>query len=213
MSGRLIANETRTIGKGVLRIVLNSKPVLWGILSIPAAFMASELVRGTSDAIDLVHPSGEFSARLMIVAMMLGPLRDVLGPRPWIVWLVQRRRALGVAGFGYALLHTVFYAIDMATLADMLAELDAVGIWTGWLALALMLPLALTSNEAAVRALGALWKRLQRIVYPAAILVLVHWAFVHNNAVTALIHFAPLALLHVLRLVRFSRPALKGYRP
>src|SRR3546814_9966832 len=40
----------------------------------------------------------------------------------WIAWLMRRRRALGVAAFGYAVLHLVFYLIDMETLKNILAE-------------------------------------------------------------------------------------------
>lgn len=206
----------------MLRTILNNKPLLWLVLALPAIGMIRALVIGDTgvfgdntgavDAADLLHPSGEFSARLMIAAMMLGPLLALIGPRPWLAWLVARRRSLGVAAFGYALLHLLLYCLDMGNLDDMLAELSAPGIWTGWAAFALMLPLAASSNDAAVRALKAGWKRLQRLAYPAAILTLLHWALVHNNATAALIHFAPLVLLHLLRLVRFSRPSLQGIR-
>jgi methionine sulfoxide reductase heme-binding subunit len=165
---------------------------------------------GSTDAADLLHPSGEFSARLMIVAMMIAPLIAVIGSRGWLRWLLARRRALGVAAFGYAALHLVLYVIDMGVLDDMLAEVGAPGIWTGWVAFALMIPLALTSNDASMRALRAGWKRLQRLAYPAALLTLAHWVLIHNNAVAALVHFAPLMLLLVLRVVRPSHQPLQG---
>jgi sulfoxide reductase heme-binding subunit YedZ len=155
---------------------------------------------------ELLHPSGEWSARLLIFALMLTPLSRLLPRQGWVRWLIGRRRAFGVAAFGYALLHLLFYVLEMRTLRDMLAELGALGIWTGWLAVALMLPIALTSNDASMRALKAGWKRLQRLAYPAALLTLVHWAFVHDNLSAALINFAPLALLQVWRLVRLARP-------
>ena len=63
----------------------------------------------------------------------------------------------------------------------------------------LMVPLAITSNDAAVRALRAGWKTLQRLAYPAAVLVLIHWIFIHNNLGPALLHFAPLMLLVAAR--------------
>lgn len=163
---------------------------------------------GASDAADLLHPSGESSARLMIVAMMIAPLIAVVGARGWLRWLLARRRALGVAAFGYTLLHLVFYVVDMGRVADMLAELGAPGIWTGWAAFLLMVPLALTSNDASMRLLSAAWKRVQRLAYPAALLTLAHWVLVHNNVVAALAHFAPLALLLLLRFVRSPRQVL-----
>ncbi len=159
---------------------------------------------------DMLHPTGEWSARFMIAAMLLSPLLSLLGPRPTLIWLIQRRRALGVAAFAYAVLHLVFYVIDMGNVDDMLAEFFALGIWTGWVAMLLFVPLALTSNDASMRALKAGWKRLQRMVYPVALLVLVHWIFIHNNLVPALVHFIPLLLLVAARFFLPRRPIFKG---
>jgi methionine sulfoxide reductase heme-binding subunit len=183
----------------VLRTVLNSKYFFWALLSIPAAFMLLGYQRGAITAMDLLHPTGEWSARLMVMAMMLSPLVAIFGPRRWLNWLVKRRRALGVAAFAYAVLHLIFYIIDMGNFDDMLAEFWALGIWTGWAAMLLFVPLALTSNDASMRALKAGWKRLQRLVYPTAVLVLVHWIFIHNNLGPALVHFIPLMLLVAAR--------------
>lgn len=196
--------------KFMLRTILNNHLSLWTFLSLPALAMLIGYGRGQLSAMELLHPTGEFSARLMIVAMMLAPLVALLGPKPWLGWLVKRRRYFGVAAFGYALLHLVFYVIDMETLADMLAEIGALGIWTGWLAMLLFVPLALTSNNAAMRTLKAGWKKLQRLVYPTAILVLVHWIFVHNNLGPALVHFIPLTLLIAVRAFRSPTPLKKG---
>jgi methionine sulfoxide reductase heme-binding subunit len=194
----------------VLRIVLNSRWFLWALLALPALAMLSGYARGEIDPADLLHPTGEFSARFMIVAMAIAPLIAVIGTRHWLQWLAARRRWLGVAAFSYAVLHLIFYLIDMGNLADILAEIGALGIWTGWAAMLLMLPLALTSNDAAMRALKSAWKRVQRLAWPAALLTLVHWIFVHNNIGPALVHFAPLALLFLLRLFRISLPQRQG---
>jgi methionine sulfoxide reductase heme-binding subunit len=183
----------------MLRFILNKKQVFWLLLAIPALLMLLRFYSGDVLAMDMLHPTGEWSARLMIIAMMLSPLVSLLGPKPWLGWLVQRRRALGVAAFAYAVLHLIFYVIDMGNLDDMLAEFWALGIWTGWAAMLLFVPLAMTSNDASMRRLKAGWKRLQRLVYPAAVLVLVHWIFIHNNLGPALVHFIPLALLVAAR--------------
>lgn len=191
-----------------MRIVLNNKLAFWVMLAIPAAAMMRAFWTSAAAAADLLQTSGEFSARLLIVAMMIAPLIAVIGPRGWLRWLLARRRAIGVAAFSYAVLHLGFYVVDMGVLADMIVEVAAPGIWTGWVAFALMIPLALTSNTASVRVLRTSWKRLQRLVYPAALLTLVHWIFVHNNLVAALAHFAPLALLLIIRLIRSPRQPL-----
>jgi sulfoxide reductase heme-binding subunit YedZ len=194
----------------MLRIILNKKPTFWALLCLPAMLMMRPYVFGDVIAMDMLHPTGEWSARFMIAAMVLSPLLSLIGPRPWLSWLIQRRRALGVAAFGYAILHLIFYIIDMANLDDILAEFWALGIWTGWAAILLFVPLAVTSNDASMRMLKAGWKRLQRFVYPAAVLVLVHWIFIHNNLGPALVHFIPLVLLVAARYFLVNRPIFKG---
>lgn len=185
-----------------LRTLLSSKPLLWALLAVPAAYL---LYRYLSEGLlpdELVGPSGEWAARLVIVALMLTPLAELLPRVALIGWLVSRRRAFGVAAFCYALLHLAFYVAEMETVRNMLAELALPGIWTGWAALLLMLPLALTSNHASVRRLKRGWKKLHRLVYPAALLILVHWIVVHNALIEALVQAAPLALLETYRLAR-----------
>jgi sulfoxide reductase heme-binding subunit YedZ len=194
----------------MLRIILNNKYLFWVLLAIPAVFMVLGYHIGRVIAMDLLHPTGEWSARLMIIAMMLSPLVSLLGPKRWLTWLVHRRRALGVAAFGYAVLHLVFYLIDMGNLDDILAEFWALGIWTGWAAMLLFVPLAATSNEASVRAFKGAWKRLQRLVYPTAVLVLVHWIFVDNDLGPALVHFIPLAALVAARFFLSPKPQPQG---
>jgi methionine sulfoxide reductase heme-binding subunit len=194
----------------MLRIILNKKPTFWALLCLPAVLMMRPYLFGDVIAMDMLHPTGEWSARFMIAAMVLSPLSSLIGSRPWLSWLIQRRRAMGVAAFGYATLHLIFYVIDMGNLDDMLAEFWALGIWTGWAAMLLFVPLAMTSNDASMRALKAGWKRLQRLVYPAALLVLVHWIFIHNNLGPALVHFVPLVLLVAARYFLPNRPNFKG---
>lgn len=185
-----------------MRTILNNKHAYWLLLAIPAILLVSGWWQGRIDSMDMLHPTGEWSARLMILAMALSPLLSILGPKRWLSWLVMRRRAIGVAAFAYALLHLIFYLIDMGNLEDILAEWLAPGIWTGWAAFALMLPLALTSNDASMRWLRAGWKRLQRLVYPAALLTLLHWIWVHNSMTGALVHFVPLGLLLLARFIK-----------
>ena len=179
--------------------------LLWGILAVPAVLMVMGWMRGDSDAADLLHPTGEFSARLMIVAMMVGPLIAIFGPRRWTLWMMRHRRGFGVAAFGYALLHLVFYVIDMETLDFMLAEIGAPGIWTGWIAFFLMLVPAVISNEWAVKTLRRNWKRIQRLVYVVAILTVVHWALLSYSIIPAAIHFAPLLLLNLFRIAKITK--------
>ena len=192
--------------------LLNSLPVFWLILTIPAIALVRGFVVGDIIAMDMLHPTGEFSARFMIIAMMITPLSVIFGNRRWIDWLLKRRRSFGLAAFGYAVLHLVFYVIDMEALEPILAEFFAPGIWTGWAALALFVPLAITSNNASMRRLKSGWKKLQRLAYPAAVLTLAHWLLIHDGVRGALIHFIPLFLLQLLRgIIIYSRGNSKAH--
>ena len=141
--------------------------IWWGVLSLPGVVMVVRFAQGEW-AGELLHGSGEFSARMMLVALMLTPLRELFPKVRWLAWLRRRRRSLGVAAFGYALLHTVFYLVDMETLRNVLAELTAPGIWTGWVAFLIFVPLAVTSNDKSLKLLGNGWLALHRAVYAAA---------------------------------------------
>lgn len=188
----------------LMRTIINSVKLFWLVLALPGLAMLAGWWSGRTETMDMIHPTGETSARLMIAAMLVGPLAGLLGPRRWLLWLLARRRALGVAAFIYAAAHLVFYAIDMGSLEAILGELPIASIWTGWLALALMLPMAATSNQAAMKALRSAWKRVQRLAYPAALLTLLHWWWVHDGATAALVHFTPLVLLWLALALRKS---------
>ena len=173
--------------------------LLWLVLALPAALMVGRFFSGQALAMDLYHPSGEMSVRLMVLALLPGPLADAFGPNRFLrVWLAIRRN-LGVAAFGYAALHLAIYALDMQQLSAMLAELPIPGIWTGWLALLTMAIPAAISFDAAMRRLGRRWKTLQRLVYPAALLSLVHWLLLDWARGPALVHLAPLVIAWLLR--------------
>lgn len=184
-----------------MRQLLDARLTFWMLLALPSVPMCLALGTGTP-AEALLHPTGEFAARFMIIAMMLTPLRLLFPTSGFLLWLMRRRRYLGVAAFAYAVAHTFLYVVDMGSLDAILGEFPILGIWTGWLALFVFLPLAVTSNDVSVRALGARWKTLQRGVYIAALATLVHWMFVHNQPGAALVHFIPLAALEIYRVWR-----------
>lgn len=176
---------------------------LWALFALPALFWTFEALTSDNPRVFhiLVHPTGEFAARFLIVAMMATPLallfRGWRGP----IWLKKNRRYLGVAAFGYAALHTLFYLIDKASLATVMNELPRLYIWTGWVAFGVFVPLAVTSMDYFVRRMGPRWKTLQRWTYGAAVLTLVHWASLHDwgHPAAALIHFGPLIALEAYR--------------
>lgn len=182
------------------------KALLWAALAVPAVVTAAGFaVQSDMLLADLLHPTGEWSARLMILALMFAPLALLFPNSRIIQWLVRHRRSFGVGAFCYALLHLVIYLVDMGTIELILAEIGALGIWTGWVAFVLMLPLALTSNARAMEALGGAWKRLQRLAYPAALFTLIHWMFIHDGLIPAIVNFVPLILLQLARIVLLVR--------
>lgn len=189
--------------KAVTRTLRDSKVLLWALLALPAIHLMWRAATEGEWFDAYVPPSGEWAVRYLVVALSIGPLAALFSQRAWARWLLARRRSFGVACFAYSTLHVGFYVIDMANLADLLAEIRATGIWTGWLAFLLFLPLAVTSNNMAVRALGQTWKRLQRLAYPAAILVVVHWIMVHDQTLEALAWAAPVTLLRLWQLFDF----------
>ena len=189
-----------------IKDIVNSAYFFWVLLALPSFGMLAAFTNGQSPHA-LLHPTGEFAARFMILAMMITPLRMLFPSHRWPFWLMRRRRYLGVAAFGYALLHTIFYLIDLGTLTNILSDALKPAIWTGWLAFFIFVPLALTSNDAAVRALKKLWKPLQRWVYAAAILTFAHWIFLEYELGPALVHFLPLAALETYRIIRTRRAA------
>jgi methionine sulfoxide reductase heme-binding subunit len=192
--------------------VTRGKYLVWLLLALP---LAAALVRYalTPDVWpgDLLHPTGEWSARFIILALLVTPLRQLWPQAAATRFLARYRRSLGVAAFLYALAHLLAYVLDMETLAAMLAELGAPAIWTGWLALLILVPLGLTSNDASMRLLREGWKRLQRLAYPAALLTLAHWALVHDGLVPALLHFTPLVFLQAVRLSRHFRSQQRSF--
>lgn len=183
------------------------RPLLWLLLALPGLLMLRGLLSGDALAMDLLHPSGETSVRLMVLAMLPGPLAEAFGANRFLRGWLAIRRNLGVAAFAYALLHLALYAIDMRQVAAMVDELSIPSIWTGWLALFLMVPPAAISFDAAMRALGRRWKRIQRLVYAAFILSLVHWLLLDWAWQPAAVHLAPLIISWGLRFARRGQRA------
>ncbi|RPF72591.1 sulfite oxidase subunit YedZ [Aurantiacibacter spongiae] len=148
----------------------------------------------------IIGDSGDWAAWLLMATLVVTPLRLLFGPRTWTRWLLRRRRDLGVASFAYAAAHTAIYLQRKGSLDFVLADLSTAYIALGWLALALFAPLAATSNDASMRFLKRSWKRLHRLVYPAAVLMFAHWVLSAFDPITAWLHIATLAMIELLRM-------------
>ena len=184
--------------------LLNNRPLLWFVLALPGGWMLGSWAV-TPDQYGYGHiigDSGDWAAWLLMGTLAVTPLRLLWRRQRWTLWLMQRRRDLGVASFAYAAGHTAIYLWRKGSLDLVLAELSEPYVLAGWLALALFLPLAVTSNDWSVRAMKRAWKRLHRLVYPAAILTFVHWALSAFDPLTAYIHIAILTAIEAVRIAR-----------
>lgn len=186
---------------GLVKTLAASRPFLWLVLALPGAWILYRWA-ATPEAYGYGHAigdSGDWAAWLLLVTLAVTPVRLALRKARVAIWLMRHRRDLGVASFAYAAGHTVIYLVNKAGLGPVLAEAGSPDMLTGWLALALFVPLAATSNDIAVRALKRAWKRLHRLVYPAAVLTFVHWALAAFDPTTAYIHIGILAAIESVR--------------
>ncbi|MEQ1580133.1 MAG: ferric reductase-like transmembrane domain-containing protein [Steroidobacteraceae bacterium] len=190
--------------------MLRSRYLLWILLALPAAFILGGYWRETLVYGEVVHSSGETAARLLIITMAATPLCLMFPGARLPRWLLMNRRYLGVASFAYALLHALTYLERKADLATIVDEGLEVGMATGWVAMVLMLLLAVTSNDASVRLLRKAWKSLHRWVYAAALLTYLHWVLSAFDPTGASIHFAVLALLEGYRIWKVRWAAAGG---
>ncbi len=175
---------------------------LWLLLAVPALTMIAPVFGQDARALrGVLHGSGEFSARFMIISMMATPLMLLTKGSGFARWLRSNRRYFGVAAFCYALVHAVAYLMS-EPFARVLAEATDFDILTGWLAFAIFIPLAATSMDYAVRKMGTWWKWLQRWTYGAALLTLLHWASLKDwgGWAPVAVHFGPLAALTLYRI-------------
>lgn len=184
---------------------LTKRIPFWLLFSLPAILITFGFLRGTTPPEEMLHPTGEMAIRLMVAAMLPGPLIEYFGPNRFLRGWMALRRNFGVIGFIYALLHLIFYVADKGTLVAVLSDLPKAPIWTGWLGLVLLVVPAAISFDAAVRALGRRWKRLQQVAYGALLFSIVHWVLLEWHWVPALVHLAPLLVAWTLRGLGRSR--------
>lgn len=185
-----------------LRRALASPYFAWLVLAAPGAYWLQGYWRGTLFYGEVVHATGVFATQLLIATLAVTPLRRLLPRAGWLGWVRRRRRYLGVAAFAYAALHSVVYLLRQQSLERILQDLQATAMWTGWLALLIMLALAATSNDAAVRRLRRRWQLLHRSVYLVAGLGFAHWILSAFDPQAAYVYLLVLAALESVRLWR-----------
>ncbi|HEY1016849.1 MAG TPA: protein-methionine-sulfoxide reductase heme-binding subunit MsrQ [Herpetosiphonaceae bacterium] len=120
--------------------------------------------------------TGKAALVTLVLSLVCTPLNTLFGFKQ----ALPLRRPLGLYAFFYALLHlTIFVAIDYGFDFEFIAlELgEKRYVIAGFAAFLLLLPLALTSTKAAMRRLGKRWKPLHKLVYLAAGLAILHFAW------------------------------------
>ena len=183
--------------------------LLWLALALPGLWFGWQWI-ATPESYGFGHAikdSGDWAAWLLLLTLAVTPLRLAFRRARWTLWLMKRRRDFGVASFAYAAIHTAIYLVDKASLTVILDQATGWDLLTGWLALAIFLPLAITSNDRSMRAMKRGWKRLHRLVHPAAVLVFAHWALTAFDPVTAYIHIGILAAIEIAGWTLKRRPS------
>ncbi len=187
--------------------ILNSTGILWLVLSAVWLVTIARYATGGAVYGEFIHATGEWSVRLMMVAMAATPLRLLFPGRGWTAWLLKHRRHFGVASFAFAVPHLAAYVLRLDG-PRIASEAIEPGMLTGWIAFLIFLALAVTSNDTFVRKLGRQWKLLHRFVYVAAILTFAHWILTAYDPAAGIAHLIVLAALEMFRVwrVRDSKP-------
>ncbi len=125
----------------------------------------------------LLHQSGETAIWILGAVLALSPLR-VLFPRSRVVGALNRhRRVVGVSACVYGFFHFGFHILYEGGLDGLERSLSKPFMWFGVAGLSILVALALTSNSWSIRSLGGRnWKRLHRLAYIAAALLIYHQA-------------------------------------
>ena len=171
--------QTVSIAKAVMLLVLL-------LPMVQLAWQVWQTVQGNGDGLGvnpierLTHRTGEMALYCLLLSLAVTPLRMLTGRAV----LTRFRRMLGLLAFFYALLHLGIYLLDRS-LTDEGFTLREVGkdiakrpyITIGTLAFVMLLVLAVTSTNGMIRRLGHSWQVLHRLVYPAAILAIIHFTW------------------------------------
>jgi sulfoxide reductase heme-binding subunit YedZ len=179
---------------------------LWLVLLLPLALMTWRYGAATVYYGEYLHWTGVQSARLLLLTLAVTPLLRLLPRAAAIRWLIRRRRDIGLVTFFYALAHTVAYLVQKSDVQLIVSEGLEAGLLTGWIAFLVFIALAVTSNDASVRALGRKWRSLHKTVYVAAILTYLHWILTAFDPTMGYVHGAVAIVLLLARLRRARRP-------
>jgi methionine sulfoxide reductase heme-binding subunit len=189
-------------------------PFAWLVRGAVLTTMGSDVL-GANPAEALIRATGDWTLRLLCITLAVTPLRTLAG----LPALARFRRMLGLFTFFYGCVHFLCYSwLDMGFAVDDIVRDIAKRpfILVGTSALLLMTPLALTSFNRAIKALGApRWQLLHRAVYGVAGLGLLHFFWMRSaksNYAEVLVYAAVIALLLGWRVVNRYRSGRRAGR-
>ncbi len=186
-----------------------AKAVLFALCLVPLAWLAYGIVTnnlGANPAEYLVRSTGDWTLRFLCIVLLVTPLR-VITSTPQ---LARFRRMLGLFVYFYVVLHLLSYSwFDMSfDVGDIVKDIiKRPFILVGFSAFLLLTPLAATSFNRAIKALGAKrWQLLHKLVYVVAGLGILHFFWMRsgkNNFTEVFIYAAILSVLLGWRVVQF----------
>jgi methionine sulfoxide reductase heme-binding subunit len=172
---------------------------------LPALWIGADALRGHLGANPIaavLNRLGYWTLVLLLLSLACTPARIILRRG----WPMKLRRTWGLFAFAYGLAHFLFYVgvdqfFDLHTIYQDVVRRKFMTV--GFAALCLLVPLALTSTKKSIRRLGARrWTRLHRLVYPAAVLGVIHFIWrVKADRREPLIFAAVLLVLFAVRVV------------
>lgn len=142
-------------------------PGLW----LAGAYAADAL--GAKPITALLHGTGEWAVRFLMLSLAVTPLRRIAhAPK-----LILVRRMLGLTVLAYGLIHLMLYVVDQNfVLTKVVSEIvSRIYLTIGFVALLGLVVLGVTSTDGMIRRLGKAWPRLHKTVYGIAILGLIHY--------------------------------------
>lgn len=174
---------------------------------LPAALLVWDAVNGHLGANPIqqaTHQTGQLALILLLLSLACTPLRLLTARLGWRwTWPARIRRTLGLLAFFYALLHFGIYLLDQGFSLGAIWEDVAKRpfVTSGFTALLLLVPLALTSSPKSVQRLGfQRWTKLHQLVYVAASLAALHyWWGVKKDHTAPLVAVLMLATLFTVR--------------
>ena len=189
-----------------------AKPLVLVLCLLPLAWLVFGAINdqlGANPAEALIRSLGDWTLRFLCLTLAVTPLRV----RTRTPQLARYRRMLGLFTFFYACLHLLAYGwLDMGLdVADIGRDiLKRPFILVGFACWLLLLPLAATSFNRAVRWLGGRqWQALHRLAYVIAPLALLHFFWMKsgkNDFAEVAVYALVISALLLERLVRYFKP-------